>query len=28
VKEAPVRVVFIDNEGKRWAVSANVKFNR
>lgn len=28
VKEAPVRVVFINNEGKRWAVSADVKFHR
>ncbi len=26
VKEAPVRVVFINHEGERWAVSANVKF--
>jgi hypothetical protein len=27
-KEAPVKVVFVDNDGKRWETSANVKFSR
>lgn len=27
VKEAPVKVVFIDNEGKRWETSSDVKFS-
>lgn len=26
VKEAPVKVVFVDNEGARWETSADVKF--
>ena len=26
VKEAPVRIVFVDNEGERWESSADVKF--
>jgi hypothetical protein len=26
-KEAPVKVVFVDNDGKRWESSANVKFS-
>lgn len=26
-KEAPVKVVFVDNHGKRWESSANVKFS-
>jgi hypothetical protein len=25
-KEAPVKVVFIDNEGERWESSSDVKF--
>lgn len=26
IKEAPVKVVFIDNEGERWEVSNDIKF--
>ena len=26
VKEAPLKVVFIDNEGERWEASSDVKF--
>lgn len=26
-KEAPVKVVFVDNEGERWEVSGDVKFS-
>lgn len=27
-KEAPLKVVFVDNQGKRWETSANIKFRR
>jgi hypothetical protein len=27
IKEAPVKVVFVDNHGKRWESSADVKFS-
>ena len=27
VKEAPVKVVFIDNAGERWEVADDVKFS-
>lgn len=26
IKEAPVKVVFVDHDGKRWETSADVKF--
>ena len=28
VQEAPVKVVFVDNHGKRWETSKNIKFSR
>ena len=27
VKEAPVKVVFVNNQGERWEVSKNIKFS-
>lgn len=27
IKEAPIKVAFVDNHGKRWEVSTNVKFS-